>query len=154
MSQYKKRRNKPQPRFYDEDCMQLAAYAEAIRFTYNLKKAPPVVSLVVSTNPDLEEVFPREWTEEEQERGLAMFRMCLSLWRLQNNFVYRETESHMIECSWCKTMESSKRKVRTDRAFYCKGCKQSGVRQRIAQRKYTEKLKHQESNLRMVQGCN
>ena len=141
MSQYKTRRNGPQPRFYDEDCMQLAAYAEAVKVTYKLKEAPRIVSLVISTNPDLEGSYPKEWTREEQKRGLMMFRLSLSLWRIMKNFPYREKETRMVECSWCKTIASSKVKPRSDRAFYCSACRSEGVPNRVAQQRYVARAK-------------
>lgn len=68
----------PKKMWYDEHIAQLAAYANGIGL-------PDATVANVFIGPEAQ-VYIKEWTKEELERGLAYFNACNVLWKLKNNF--------------------------------------------------------------------
>ena len=65
---------------YDEHLMQLAAYRNGV----DMPHARCANVFVSVTHPGLIKVV--EWSEEELQKGWAMFRSLLTYWKLKNNF--------------------------------------------------------------------
>lgn len=70
---------------YDEHLMQLAAYRHGL----GLQNARCANVFVSRTVPGLIEIV--EWTQEELDRGIAMFFCLLNFWKLKNNFFLEMT---------------------------------------------------------------
>ena len=85
-------RAEPKP-FYDEDIMQLAALAKA-RETGPIGNAEMVFSVVGSTNPETSgQLYVKQWSDEERERGLALYELAHQLYRVKNRFPYQAKAS-------------------------------------------------------------
>lgn len=67
--------------WYPQWCRQLAAYAHAYKWEGPVR----LMSVVISTNPEIARVFTREWTMPEWETQWNMFLSLLSFWKLDRN---------------------------------------------------------------------
>ena len=67
------------PKFYPEWCYQLAAYDNGFADRHRL------VSVVIDSGPSAE-VTEHEWSEEDIEEGLAVFRAAANLWSVVRGY--------------------------------------------------------------------
>ena len=70
---------RPDPKFYDEWCSQLVAYARG-------DMSVRLISVIMSTNLEAPGIWVKEWTEEEKKSAWEIFNSCLIIWQRQKGY--------------------------------------------------------------------
>jgi hypothetical protein len=81
---FKGRKVRGKVEWYDDQVMQLAAYAQAYEHMHPGTMTGCMSVVIDRDNPSLPHA--KAWTMQERERGLRMFRCCLDLWRDANSY--------------------------------------------------------------------
>jgi len=93
MTDYKKKENRPDPQFYDEDLIQLMSHARSLWEQHGVM-ANGVISVIISTGP-VPGCYQKFWSKEDMERGAAMWEAAHALWRLIRRFPYEHGQMEL-----------------------------------------------------------
>ena len=85
-----------EPRFYIDMLYQLGGYAIPVMETFGIDYVD-MVSIIISTNPDVPGYWTKLWTKEERQRGIDFFTALYDAWCFDKNYYPAEQQSGVKE---------------------------------------------------------
>lgn len=78
------KKGQPKPKFYEEWCYQMSAYAEAMEHQ-EMMTIDAVASLVMDKNQP-GRYFSKIWSDQDRSKALAAFSSAFRIWTIQKNY--------------------------------------------------------------------